>query len=252
MIAFALFLSFSFSISLFPLTDTVHSLTEQCVCKECACAEHFDVERQAHTGSALLIQTSLNDLRATQQHSKISSLHSFFTCFWCFVCYVLLHLCVGQFLNISVAFVQNGVSAWACGCARAAYNAQNCYSRDHSCAWFTAYVLICSHGLSYHRIKYVNVSVEGSLWQRQPRLNTISLNEATQSAFTADTDSSLFGTSSVGLFGCLFMPLCESVWMKVRLRHGVYRRGVRMYLGALLYKLLCMHSYDYLCLIIFI
>lgn len=97
-------------------------------------------------------------------------------------------------------------------CASAASNAPNCYSRDRSCAWFTAYILICSHGLSYHRIKYVNVPVEGSLWQRHPRLNTISLNEATQSAFTTDTDSSLFGTSSVGLFGCLFMPLCEWKW----------------------------------------
>lgn len=52
-------------------------------------------------------------------------------------------------------------------------------------------------------------AAEGSLCRRQPRLNGISLNEATQRAFTADTDSSLFGTSSVGLFGCLFMPLCE-------------------------------------------
>lgn len=140
-------------------------------------------------------------------------------------------------------------------CACAASNAQNCYSRDRSCAWFTAYILICSHGLSYHRIKYVNMPVEGSLWQRQPRLNTISLNEATQSAFTTDTDSSLFGTSSVGLFGCLFMPLCESVWMKVRVRHGVYIRGLRMYLEVVVavYAYVCLqHScvfyWVYLCI----
>lgn len=124
---------------------------------------------------------------------------------------------------------------------------KNCYSRDRSCAWFAAYILICSHGLSYHRIKYVNVPVEGSLWQWQPRLNTIGLNEATQSAFTTDTDSSLFGTSSVGLFGCLFMPPCESLWMKVSLRHGVYIRGAGMYMWVLLCQVLPMHMYDYLC-----
>lgn len=146
----------------------------------------------------------------------------------------------------SAASVQNGVVVWVCVCMEecscAASNAQNCYSRDLSCAWFTAYILICSHGLSYHRIKYVNVPVEGSLWQRQPHLNTISLNEATQSAFTTDTDSSLFGTSSVGLFGYLFMPLCESLGMKERLRQGMYIMGVRKYLRVFCVNVLYRHT----------
>lgn len=81
----------------------------------------------------------------------------------------------------------------------------------------------------------------GSRWQRQPRLNTISLNEATQSAFTTDTDSSLFGTSSVGLFGCLFTSLCEPVWMK---ESGVW--------GCIWELHMCLFFFDYFFWVCFI
>lgn len=38
---------------LFPFPDTVRSLTELRECKDCACAEHFDVERGEHTQALL-------------------------------------------------------------------------------------------------------------------------------------------------------------------------------------------------------
>lgn len=40
--------------------------------------------------------------------------------------------------------------------------------------------------------------------------------------------------------------------MKVRLEHAVYIRGVRMYLGVLLRRVLCMHMYVDFCLTIFV
>jgi len=199
-----------------------------------------------------------------EQHHNISSLY------WLFTSFLNSHIryfssCVSGNecdSSIKVQMCKMGLTnVWVCVCvcvcicvcACATQNAQNRSSRDRSCAWFTVYILICSRGLSYHRIKYVNVPVEGSLWQRQPRLNAISLNEATQSAFTTDTDSSLFGTSSVGLFGCLFMPLRESVGLKGRLRLCVYIMGVTMYLWVLLlYQVLCVHMCVYLGLNVFV
>ncbi len=40
--------------------------------------------------------------------------------------------------------------------------------------------------------------------------------------------------------------------MKVRLKHAVYIRGARMYLGVSVCQVLCMHMYVYLCLTIFV
>lgn len=193
-----------------------------------------------------LLLWPVDNLKTSQNFLSALPVH---LCSKFFLCHVLLNLYVGQwgqFLNIGAASFQHRISLWVCF-----WRSLPAPNQMHKIvtamiihARFTAYILICSHGLSYHRIKYVNVPVECSLWQWQPRLNTISLNEATQRAFTTDTDSSLFGTSSVGLFGCLFMPLCDSVWMKGRLRQGVYIMGVRIYLGVLL----CQMVYMYVCL----
>lgn len=101
-------------VSLFPLPDTVRSLTE---CKDCACAEHFDVGRDKRT-QAPLYQSRPSSMTC-EQLSNIAKISP--SPFFSFLNALYVSLCGGQwgrFLNISAASVQNGVSAWACVCLR--------------------------------------------------------------------------------------------------------------------------------------